>query len=430
MKYYIFLLFLLLSVFGNICLSQIKNDVTDKFYVGSAMGDDLQKVRTDALENMMQKIQMFVQSEFKRQREETTTAYSDSTVARVIARSSMKLSEVSEDVTNPKPGLFRVTKYVSKTIVDQMFEMRRQKILEHLDIAGTELVKVKAGSSVNLAAVLDNYYKAFLLLFTLRERDTLSYAFHLDEAPYVRISKDLKAGIPYVLENVINGIHVRPVKHIEDAITVWKCTVDFNGVPITNMQYSFYDGAGNTYGDIRNGETLMTFFFPSKENRERDIDIKIEYRNEENEDELLDIAKTLSAKEKLAEVVTFKLPADEVTVPIKIIEPKKAEPDKAVVATTQTANVPSSIRELIAVQESWNKTKPVLMELNRRNHIIVGRKEDFESTEGLFVLTVDQNGAVTLLQYSKNKLSDLLTKKEYSLHDFEGRPIYWIEVLK
>jgi hypothetical protein len=430
MKYYIFMLFLLLSVIGNICRSQIKNDVTDKFYVGSAMGDDLQKVRADALENMMQKIQMFVQSEFKRQREETTTAYSDSTVARVIARSSMKLSEVSEDVTNPKPGLYRVTKYVAKTTVDQMFEMRRQKILEHLDIAGTELGKAKAGGSVNLTSLLDNYYKAFLLLFTLRDHDTLSYVFHLDEAPYVRISKDLKAGIPYVLDNVISGIHVHPMKHIDDAYTVWKCTVDFKGAPVTNMQYSFYDGAGNSYGDVRNGETLMTFFFPTRENRERDIDVKIEYRNEENEDELLDIAKTLSAKEKLAEVVTFKLPADESTVPIKKIEPKKAEPDKAVVATTQTANVPSSIRELIAVQESWNKTKPVLMELNRRKHIIVGRKEDFESTEGLFVLTVDQNGAVTLLQCSKDNLSDLLTKKDFSLHDFEGRPIYWIEVLK
>ena len=70
------------------------------------------------------------------------------------------------------------------------------------------------------------------------------------------------------------------------------------------------------------------------------------------------------------------------------------------------------------------------MELNRRKHIIVGRKEDFESTEGLFVLTVDKNGAVTLLQCRKEKLYDLLTKKEFVLKDFEGRPLYWIEVLK
>ncbi|MGD0038058.1 MAG: hypothetical protein ABSC53_12300 [Bacteroidota bacterium] len=425
MKYHIFILFLFLNVFGNICLSQIKNDVTDKYYVGSAMGDDLQKVRAAALENMIQKIQMFVQSEFKRYKEEKAAEYTDSTVASVIARSSMKLSEVEEDVTNPKPGLYRVTKYVSKIIVDQMFEMRRQKIIEHLDIAGTELGKAKAGGSVNLASVLDNYYKAFLLLFTLRDHDTLSYVFHSDEAPYVRVSKDLKAGIPYALENVINGIHVRPIKHIEDANTVWKCAVDFKGIPVTNMQYSFYDGAGNTYCDIRNGETLMTFFFPTRENRERDIDVKIEYRDEENSDELLEIAKTLSAKEKLAENVTFKLPADEISVPIKKIEPKK---DSTV--STQITGIPSSIRELIAVQENWNKTKPVLMELNRRKCIIVGRKEDFESTEGLFVLTVDKSGAVTLLQCSKEKLCDLLSKKEFSLQDFTGRPIYWIEALK
>jgi hypothetical protein len=304
-----------------------------------------------------------------------------------------------------------------------------------LDIAGIELEKGKAGGSVNLSCVLDNYFKAFLLLFTLRDRDTLSYVFHLDDAPSVRVSKDLKAGIPYALENVINGIHIRPIKHIEDAITVWKCAVDFKGIPVTNMQYSFYDGAGNTYGDVRNGETLMTFFFPTREKRERDIDVKIEYRNEENEDELLEIAKTMSAKEKLAETVTFKLPADEASVPVKKIEPKKADSDKvesnkAVTTPLPTTDIPSSIRALIAVQESWNKTKPVLMELNRRKQIIVGRKEDFESTEGLFVLTVDKSGVVTLLQYSKDKLCDLLTKKEFTLKEFEGRPIYWIEALK
>ena len=70
------------------------------------------------------------------------------------------------------------------------------------------------------------------------------------------------------------------------------------------------------------------------------------------------------------------------------------------------------------------------MELNRRKQIIVGRKEDFESAEGLFVITVEKNGEVTVLQYSKDKLHDLLTKKEYALQDFEGRPIYWIEALK
>ena len=179
----------------------------------------------------------------------------------------------------------------------------------------------------------------------------------------------------------------------------------------------------------------MTFFFPTREKRERDIDVKIEYRNEENEDELLEIAKAISAKEKLAEVVTFKLPADEVTEPIKNIENKKrvspkVEPNNAGITQAQSINIPSSIRELIAVQESWNKTKPVLMELNRRKHIIVGRREDFEFTDGLFILTVDKNGAVTLLKCSKDKLYDLITKKEFSLQDFAGRPLYWIEALK
>ncbi|MGD1046296.1 MAG: hypothetical protein ABR936_13385 [Bacteroidota bacterium] len=425
MKYQIFMLFLFLSVIGSLCLSQSKPTSTDNYYVGSAEGDDLQKVRAAALENMIQKIQMFVQSEFKRYKEETATTYTDSTAARVIARSSMKLSEVGEDVINPKPGVYHVTKYVSKTMVDQMFEMRRQKIIEHLDIAGIELGKAKMGGSLNLSSVLTNCYKAFLLLFTLRDRDTVSYAFQISEPPYTRVSKDLKAGIPYAIENVINGIHVRPIKRIEDANLVWKCAIDYFGAPVTNMQFSFYDGAGNTYSDVRNGEALLTFFFPTRENRERDIDIKIEYRDEENSDELLEIAKTISAKEKLAEVVTFKLPVDEISVPLKKTEPKQES-----TTSTQPTSMPTSIRELIAVQESWNKTKPVLMELNRRKHIIVGRREDFESTEGLFVLTVDKSGAVTLLQCNKDKLCDLLTKKDFSLQDFSGRPIYWIEALK
>jgi hypothetical protein len=310
-------------------------------------------------------------------------------------------------------------------VVDQMFEMRRQKILEHLDIAETELGKAKTGGSVDLSCVLSNYYKAFLLLFTLRDHDTLSYTFHISDLPSTRVSKNLKAGIPYAIENVINGIHVRPIKRIEDGNLVLKCAVDYLNVPVINLQFSFYDGAGNTYSDARNGEVLMTFFFPSKENHERDIDVKIEYRDDENEDELLEIAKTISAKEKLAESVTFKLSVDEHCTPFE-----KTEPIKVDTVSTSTSSFPSSIRELIAVQESWNKIKPVLMELNRRKRIIVGRKEDFESTEGLFVLTVDKSGAVTLLQSSKDKLCDLLTKKEFSLQDFTGRPIYWIEALK
>jgi hypothetical protein len=297
--------------------------------------------------------------------------------------------------------------------------------LEHLDIAGNELGKAKTAGSVNIESVLSNYYKAFLLLFTLRDHDTLSYVFKIDEPPHVRISKDLIAGIPNALENIINGIHVRPVKRIEDPNSVWKFTVDYKGIPISNMQYSFYDGAGNTYADIRNGEIIMTFFFPPNEKREREIDFKIEYQDEEGLDELLQLAKTISAKQKLAENVTFKLPADEDSIRIKKIEPIKVD-----TTSTQTTSFPSSIHELIAVRESWNKTKPILMELNRRQRIIIGRKEDFESTEGLFVLTVDKSGAVTLLQYNNDKLCDILTRKEFSLQDFAGRPIYWLEALK
>jgi hypothetical protein len=425
MKYQVFILFLFLNLIGCVCLGQPKIVVTDNYYFGSAMGDDIQKVRANALENMIQKIQMFVQSEFKRYKEETATAYTDSTVARVIARSSMKLSEVGEDVANLEPGLYRVTKYVSKITVDQMFEMRRQKIIEHLNIAELELGKAKSGGSVNLSSVLSNYYKAFLLLFTLRDRDTLSYVFHVSEPPYTRVSKELKAGIPYAIENVINGIHVHPVKRIEEANLVWKCAVDYSDVPVSNMQFSFYDGAGNTYNDVRNGDALMTFFFPTKQIRERDIDVRIEYRDEENEDELLEIAKTMSAKEKLEDIVTFKLPADEVSVPIKKVESKIMD-----TTSIRMGNIPSSIRALIAVQESWNKTKPILMDLNKRKRIIIGRKEDFESTEGLFVMTVDKNGSVTLLRCKKDVLYEIATGKEYSSSDFTGRPVYWIETLK
>ena len=53
MKYQIFLLFLFLSVIGRVCLGQTKPIGTDNYYIGSAEGDNLQKVRAAAIENMI-----------------------------------------------------------------------------------------------------------------------------------------------------------------------------------------------------------------------------------------------------------------------------------------------------------------------------------------------------------------------------------------
>ena len=75
--YRFFILFLFLNVLGRLCLGQTKPIALENNYIGSAEGSDLVKVRAAALENMIQKIQMFVQSEFKRYKEETATSFTD-----------------------------------------------------------------------------------------------------------------------------------------------------------------------------------------------------------------------------------------------------------------------------------------------------------------------------------------------------------------
>ncbi|MBS4028038.1 MAG: LPP20 family lipoprotein, partial [Ignavibacteriales bacterium] len=91
----IFSTLFLLLLFQYFLYSQNNNE----YYTGISQNIDVEKAKQDALKNMLEQIQVFVSSSVKRKLQETNTTLTDTTSVEVIAKSSMQLQEVQEEIT-------------------------------------------------------------------------------------------------------------------------------------------------------------------------------------------------------------------------------------------------------------------------------------------------------------------------------------------
>ena len=390
-------MFFACAILGNLLLSQNSGD-----YIGSAIGKDLESARNSALNNLVQQIQVFVVSKSATEKSESKNFLKDSTFINTVAQSFMNLNDVKESVETKDDGYYLVTKTVSQASVQKMFKERKKQIFDYLSEAERILTEQNAVSFVALQPALDNYFQAYLL--SLIYPETVSHVFN-------NRTTTVSVGIPNALGEISRSIEFVAVKQIEDEYIVWKYRVNYKGKEVSHLRYSYFDGMGQTDGEVTNGETQMTLYYPSKEKKGRIVQVQIEFLPEDELDNTLGMAKKFLNTSILQKTFSVAIPGDRIIV-------------------QKVVKIPDALQELVKAQSSFENVLDELKKLVGKGEIVQGRASDFETLNGLYCVVVDKPGLVALLRNDDSKYFDFISQKEVQLKDFIGKRIMWFELLK
>jgi hypothetical protein len=392
------------------------------YYIGVGIDPNLDRARNSALNSLTQEIQVLISSSFDNRTTEINTQVDQKTVSKVVTRSITDLKDVKEKRSTTPNGFHRVVKYILKSTVRHMFELRRQKILELIRVGEREL----QGEPVHLGSALKNFYWALLLGRIYP--DTLSFTVSLDATAPLRFA-NVQTGISNIFDRLFRELKFVPEKMIDDEAIVWRYRVHMRNKPVDALHFEYYDGMGQTEADVKDGGTKLTFFFSRKDVREREVSVGIDYRSAEEMDDFTRAADSLMSANALPDKITIILPAGQTPLPPKEEKPPVVAPRPEPQPQPDIV-LPAVLREILAVGTDFNAVRMRLDSLARRNKIILGSATDFESLQGLYGLVLGPEGVLALLSVKGKKYFDALTGKEADLTKYAGKRITWIEVLK
>jgi hypothetical protein len=423
-------------LFVTAASAQTFQDQTTLYYTGRGEGASLDVARARAYANMVEQIQVLVSSSLRTSTTEQDASVQRSTNQSTLSVSSIVLRDVQERVEEGN-GIFRVVKYVQKTVVHSMFEQRRRQIIESLAAAEAEGGGTDA---VDLNSMYGNYYKAWLMAGLYP--DTISYAFQFGGL------SDVNTGIPRAMRMVCDDIEISPSRRIDDEYTTWKYAVTWRSRPVKTLRFTFHDGLGESEEEVRNGAVQATFLFADK--RERQFPVTLQYRDAGMQDALLAIADSIRAQ--FAPVLTMQvlLPGEKIPVAVDttVQSSRAAEtssedtatvsaPTSEQIAETTSSTqpkpqsvtpIPAVLRVLIDHRSDLNFFKTEISRLVKRGDIIAGNKKDFDALNGLYVLVLDEAGIKAILRYEHDGCINTATGEAVRLPEFEGKRILWVQV--
>jgi hypothetical protein len=300
-----------------------------------------------------------------------------------------------------------------------MFDQRKTRILELLDVAQTELSNCKRMGTINLEIIFKDLYWAYLLASIHPYQ--ITYNLKDETGEVLRKSTDVLEGIRYLFETISSNIRVVQINRIEETNLVWKCQFEYAGIPISSLNYSFYDGVGQTDGKVKNGLSIMTFFFPEKQKKEREVDLAVEFKAEDEMDELLHFAEEMTQSKFSAKSILLTLKPEGIKQPTPIKESQAPKGESV------SSVIPKPLQEVITQGASLKTTLESLRTMVKKKRIIVGRREDYESLEGLYGLVLDESGIIALIVEQKGNWKDILHDKTVETKELIGKKITWIE---
>jgi hypothetical protein len=405
-------------------LGQTVQEAPNAFYIGRGEHASLDAARSRAYANMVEQIQVLVSSSLR-----TTTSEHDSTLFNsadqsTLSFSSIVLRDVQERVDEGQ-GVYRVMKYVPKSVVQSIFDGRRHRIIEYLEAAEAE---GEGAADVDIHRMLGNYYKAWLM--TGLYPDTISYQFRFGGRSSVMI------GIPRAMQRVCDNIVFSPARKIDDEYTTWKYAVRWLDRPVRSMRFTFQDGLGESEEEVRNGSAQVTFLFTDK--RERLIPARLEYHEEDREDVLLAVADSMMTQFAPKPAIQFLLPgeplaaaaprADRATEQAYTSVPAEAGGIQGAQVRHDAVILPAALQSLMAKRGDRGFVTNEISRLSKRGDIITGKKNDFEALDGLYVLVFDADGIEAILVHQHGALTNTTTGDQISLPAYGGKRILWVKV--
>ncbi len=414
---------LVVLVCGFLLPSAFSQDVTlstNQFYVGEGIGQSLERARSAALQALMLQIQAFVSSSFVHTTRESDGQVESQVAENVAVRSAITLKEVGERIFRMEEGNYRVLKFVSKESVRELFRLQKARVLELLRQASADIA---GGRAPEVSSALKHYYWSCLLAGIHPDTIRVPLEYVNGETGFAKDATVLSA-VPRAMERVLSQISFRPVRRfVDDETTVWKCSVEYAGKPVGHLAYEYFDGVGSMSGEARNGETSLNLYLRGDTLRPRDVSVRVDYRYEEEMDDVLRTADSLSSTRTLLRQLVVSLPGPTMASvkPKKSLRPEKGAEGKA---------VPKAIEEILDVKGGFDGIILLLQSLEKQQRIVTGSASRFESLEGLYGAILSTEGLAAVVYHKAGRLTDIRTGAEAEMKSYKGMKVTWIQVLE
>ena len=229
-------LLILFSLTMPICAQMSVEEIKEnpEYLTGEGWGESNKAANNAALQDLISKISVSVESQFENIEEEVTDGTSvDShsackSVVNTYSQATIQNTECIYISHEPDAHVFR---YVKRSDVDKIFDSRRQKVF---DMAASA---ARAKDKFKIDDALRYYYWAYCLLQSIPNANAV-----VDEQGHV-----LTHWIPEQINEIFSQIAAYKVS---EADNVAEIRVLFNGEPVTSMDYTYFDGMdwSNLYG--------------------------------------------------------------------------------------------------------------------------------------------------------------------------------------
>ncbi|MBO7267194.1 MAG: LPP20 family lipoprotein [Bacteroidaceae bacterium] len=227
MKRFISALLCLFALSGVMYAQSVEEiKASDEYLCGEGWGESLKAADNAALQDLISKISVSVESQFENIEEEITDQVSvDSrsacrSVVNTYSQATLQNTQRIVIENEPDAHVFR---YVKRSEVDKIFESRRLKVLDMVASAARAVEKGKVDDALRY------YYWSYCLLQSIPSANAVT-----DANGHV-----LTHWIPEQMNEVFGGVKAYKVSEQDGMAEI---RVTFKDQPVTSMDYTYFDG--------------------------------------------------------------------------------------------------------------------------------------------------------------------------------------------
>ena len=199
---------------------------SDEYLTGEGWGESLKAADNAALQDLISKISVSVESQFENIEEEVTdqtTVDSRSACRSVVNTYSQATLQNTQRIVIENEPDAHVFRYVKRSEVDKIFESRRLKVFDMAASAARAVEKGKVDDALRY------YYWAYCLLQSIPNANGV-----VDNAGHV-----LTHWIPEQMNDIFGEVKVQTVSEQDGMAEI---SVLYKGKPVTSMDYTYFDG--------------------------------------------------------------------------------------------------------------------------------------------------------------------------------------------
>ena len=316
------LIVLLISTISSYCAYSQKDSFKEiqnsKQYIwGYGQSPDPDKANKLALEDLLTKISVHVESNFEYITEEDNDDFHEYSKSVIKTYSNATLSNTQERFYEKK-GKYYILRFINVNVMQKVFDLREDKIRSYLNIGSNAQRELRIGDA------LRNYYYAYALYLSHPYQSGLT----------IKVDNtDVLLGI--LLRDRINSIFSETdfeisssVKYDKENKTKYIINCTYDGAKVENLDFRYNN---SHLHEVNNGQTEVFLYGAEQEAMDK-LNIRIEYKYETkcHDKELTSVLNTVS-------IPFFRRSAKSINLP-QPLSGKKVRPKKTIVPEFETVN--------------------------------------------------------------------------------------------